>query len=63
MAKKKSKYDDYILSNYQLAIIDFIKNGQGNLVVEASAGSGKSFTLMKCVEEIPGDKKILLFSS
>ena len=60
MAKKKSKYDDYILSNYQLAIIDFIKNGQGNLVVEASAGSGKSFTLMKCVEEIPGDKKILL---
>ena len=60
MGKKKSKYDDYVLSNYQLAIIDFIRNGQGNLVVEASAGSGKTFTLMKCVEEIPGDKSILL---
>lgn len=59
MARKK-KEENYELSNYQLAIIDFIKNGQGNLVVEASAGSGKTFTLMKCVEEIPGDKSILL---
>lgn len=60
MAKKKTKYDSYVLSNYQLAILDFIRNGQGNLVVEASAGSGKTYTLMKCVEEIPGDKRILL---
>jgi len=59
MARKK-KEESYELSNYQLAIIDFIKNGNGNLVVEASAGSGKSFTLIKCVEEIPGDKRILL---
>lgn len=59
MARKK-KEENYELSNYQLAIIDFIRNGQGNLVVEASAGSGKTYTLMKCVEEIPGDKSILL---
>ena len=59
MARKK-KEKEYELSNYQLAIIDFIKNGNGNLVVEASAGSGKTYTLMKCVEEIPGDKTILL---
>ena len=59
MARKK-KEDNYELSNYQLDIIDFIKNGQGNLVVEASAGSGKSFTLIKCIEEIPEDKTILL---
>jgi len=59
MARKK-KEEKYELSNYQLAIIDFIRNGQGNLVVEASAGSGKTYTLMKCVEEIPGDKSILL---
>lgn len=59
MARKK-KEDNYELSNYQLAIIDFIRNGNGNLVVEASAGSGKTYTLMKCVEEIPGDKSILL---
>jgi len=59
MARKKKKVE-YELSNYQLAIIDFIKNGNGNLVVEASAGSGKSYTLIKCAEEIPGDKRILL---
>ena len=59
MARKK-KEENYELSNYQLAIIDFIRNGNGNLVVEASAGSGKTYTLMKCVEEIPGDKTILL---
>ena len=59
MARKK-KEENYELSNYQLAILDFINNGNGNLVVEASAGSGKSYTLIKCVEEIPGDKRILL---
>ncbi len=59
MARKK-KEDNYELSNYQLAIIDFIKNGQGNLVVEAAAGAGKTYTLIKCVEEIPGDKSVLL---
>lgn len=59
MARKK-KEENYELSNYQLAIIDFIRNGNGNLVVEASAGSGKTYTLMKCVEEISGDKSILL---
>ena len=59
MARKK-KEKNYELSNYQLAIIDFIRNGNGNLVVEASAGAGKTYTLMKCVEEIPGDKSILL---
>ena len=61
MAKKK-KEPEYELSNYQLAIIDFIKNGNGNLVVEACAGAGKTYTLIKCVEEIPGDKRILLSS-
>jgi DNA helicase-2/ATP-dependent DNA helicase PcrA len=59
MARKK-KEENYELSNYQLAIIDFIKNGNGNLVVEANAGVGKTFTLIKCIEEIPSDKSILL---
>jgi superfamily I DNA/RNA helicase len=61
MARKK-KEQEYELSNYQLAIIDFIKNGNGNLVVEACAGAAKTYTLIKCVEEIPGDKRILLSS-
>lgn len=57
---RKKKEENHELSKYQLAIIDFIKNGQGNLVVEAKAGSGKTFTLMKCVEEIPNEKNVLL---
>ena len=60
MGRKKKEEKPIELSNYQLAIIDFIKNGQGNLVVEAAAGAGKTFTLIKCIEEIPGDKNILL---
>lgn len=60
MGRKKKEEKPIELSNYQLAIIDFIKNGQGNLVVEAAAGAGKTFTLIKCIEEIPGDKSILL---
>ena len=59
MAKKK-KEENYELSKYQIDIINFIKNGQGNLVVEAAAGAGKTYTLIKCVEEIPDDKTILL---
>ena len=60
MGRKKKEEKLIELSNYQLAIIDFIKNGQGNLVVEAAAGAGKTYTLIKCIEEIPGDKNILL---
>lgn len=60
MARKKKKEEQYELSNYQLAIIDFIKNGQGNLVVEAVAGAGKTYTLIECVKEIPEDKTVLL---
>lgn len=56
MANKK----DYEPSKYQTAIFDFIKNGQGHLVVEAAAGSGKTWTLVKSISLIPNDKKILL---
>lgn len=59
MAKKK-KEDKYELSDYQLAIIDFVKNGHGNAVIEANAGVGKTYTLVECVKEIPEDKTILL---
>ena len=30
-------------STYQQAIFDFVENGTGNAIVEAVAGSGKSF--------------------
>jgi len=47
-------------SNYQKAIFDFVQNGQGNAIIEACAGSGKTFTLIKCLDFIKDDKKILM---
>ena len=46
---------DFVPSKYQEAIFDFIKNSQGNAVVEAVAGSGKTTTLVKALELIPDD--------
>ena len=59
-AKKTDKKQEIKYSKYQKDIFDYIENGQGHLVVEAAAGSGKTFTLIKCLELIPNDKRILL---
>lgn len=58
MPKRKKK--EYEWSKYQLAIFDFIKNGMGNAVIEACAGSGKTSSLLKCLDFISDDKRILL---
>ena len=58
--KKKEEKKEYEWSEYQKKIFDFIEHGQGNLVVEASAGAGKTSTLVKCLDFIPKDKKVLL---
>lgn len=61
MARKKNiKKKEYEPSKYQKAIYDFIKNGKGNLVVEAAAGSGKTTTLIKSLDFIDESKRILL---
>ena len=54
--KKKDKEEEY--SKYQKDIFDYIEHGQGHLVIEAAAGSGKTFTLIKCLELIPQNKRI-----
>lgn len=59
-AKKTDKKQEIKYSKYQKDIFDYIEHGQGHLVVEAAAGSGKTFTLIKCLELIPNDKRILL---
>lgn len=51
---------DFKPSKYQQAIYDYIEHGQGHLVVEAAAGSGKTTTLIKCLDFIPKDKKVLI---
>ena len=50
----------YEHSKYQLDIFDFVQHGHGNAVIEASAGSGKTYALIKCVELIDPEESILL---
>ena len=56
----KKKKVEFTHSKYQENIFEFIRHGVGNLVVEASAGSGKSYTLLKCLELIDKEQRILL---
>lgn len=62
MAKKKDKETTFTPSKYQSDIFDFIQHGVGNLVIEAAAGSGKTSTLIKALDFIGDDKKILFCS-
>lgn len=57
--KKKTEEKPLVLSKYQLAIVDFVEHGQGNVVIEAEAGSAKTTTLIECLKHIPDDVKIL----
>lgn len=58
--KKKTENKEYNWSEFQKKIFSFIEHEQGHLVVEACAGSGKSTTLIKCLDFIPSNDKILL---
>ena len=59
MAKKK-KEKEIKWSHYQEKIFEYIGGASGHLVVEAAAGSGKTSTLVKSLEYIPLDKKVLM---
>ena len=59
--KKKEKINiEYDWSKFQLDIFDWIEHDQGHLVVEAVAGAGKTSTLIKCLDFIPQNSKVLL---
>ena len=49
------------LSEYQKRILDFIKYENGNLLVDAKAGSGKTSTLVLIADEIIKQNKKCLF--
>jgi DNA helicase II / ATP-dependent DNA helicase PcrA len=49
-------------SPYQQAIFDYIKNRDGNLIVKAVAGSGKTTTAVESLKFIPSDKKVLFLA-
>lgn len=50
---------DFTPSVYQSKIFKHIKKSKSSLVINAVAGSGKSTTIIKAVELVPKDKKIL----
>jgi DNA helicase II / ATP-dependent DNA helicase PcrA len=49
-------------SVFQQGIYDFISNGNGNAVVSAVAGSGKTTTLLNALKLIPNNKRILFLA-
>jgi len=49
-------------SKYQEAIFDFIKNGQGNAVVDAKAGSGKTTTIVQGMKFIPRQNSVIFLA-
>lgn len=52
----------FVPSKYQEAIYSFIQNGQGNAVVDAVAGSGKSTTIVHALSMIPEDQTVLFLA-
>ena len=46
-------------SDYQNDIFEFIKNGTGNAVVEAVAGSGKTSTILQALNYIDNTKRVI----
>lgn len=49
-------------STYQKAVFQFIEAGEGNAVVNAVAGAGKTFTITKALELIPEDQSVLFIA-
>ena len=56
---KKNVKIEFKPSKYQNAIFDFVRNGQGNAVIDAKAGAGKTVTLVKALEYMPEGSSVL----
>lgn len=52
----------FVPSRYQSAIYDWVEHGEGNAVVEAVAGSGKTTTIVEALSHIPADQRVLFLS-
>lgn len=57
--KKVVEEKPFIPSKYQEVIFDYVQHKQGNLIVEACSGSGKTTTILKCMSLLPEDSKVL----
>lgn len=49
-------------SSYQQAIFEWVKNGSGNLLVQARAGSGKTFTALHAMNYMKGNVCSMTFN-
>jgi DNA helicase-2/ATP-dependent DNA helicase PcrA len=49
-------------SKYQKAIFKFVKSGEGNAIVEAVAGSGKTTTIVEALSKCDGSSVFLAFN-
>ena len=58
--KKETGKIEYKWSKFQEDIFSWIEHDQGHLVVEAVAGSGKTTTLVKCLDFISDKCKVLM---
>jgi DNA helicase-2/ATP-dependent DNA helicase PcrA len=47
-------------SKYQEALFAFLAEGEGNALVDAKAGSGKTTTIVECVNRLPTSQSVLL---
>lgn len=54
--------DKLQFSKYQEAIFNFIQNGEGNAVVNAVAGAGKTFTITHALSLIPKSQTVLFIA-
>lgn len=61
MAKRKVKFD-FTPSVYQEKFFDWIEHGEGNALIEAKAGSGKTSTCVASMKLIPKEEKCLFIA-
>ena len=50
-----------IYSEYQKNVLDYVLNGKGNLIINAVAGSGKTFIISECCKQLGMRKQDCLF--
>lgn len=62
MARKKKVKFDFTPSEYQEKIFDFVLNGEGNAVISAYAGSGKTFSVINAMKLIPSKEKAIFIA-
>ena len=55
---KKKEEKIFVPSKYQEAIFNFVSKENGNLFINACSGSGKTTTILKCIDLIPSDKTV-----